>query len=181
MQLPTEDRYSMDREQILQNISVLFGGRIAEVIFMSQMTTGASNDFERATEMARNMVIRWGMSESLGPMVYGENEGEVFLGRSITTHKNVSESTMQKVDSEIRRIIDQQYALARRLIEENRDKVEVMAKALLEWETIDAEQINDIMEGRPPRPPKPAPPPAQHPPRDSTPSATATTTPAQET
>jgi cell division protease FtsH len=181
MQLPTEDRYSMDREQILQNISVLFGGRIAEEIFMSQMTTGASNDFERATEMARNMVIRWGMSESLGPMVYGENEGEVFLGRSITTHKNVSESTMQKVDSEIRRIIDQQYALARRLIEENRDKVEVMAKALLEWETIDAEQINDIMEGRPPRPPKPAPPPAQHPPRDSTPSATATTTPAQET
>ena len=181
MQLPTEDRYSMDREQILQNISVLFGGRIAEEIFMSQMTTGASNDFERATEMARNMVIRWGMSESLGPMVYGENEGEVFLGRSITTHKNVSESTMQKVDSEIRRIIDQQYALARRLIEENREKVEIMAKALLEWETIDAEQINDIMEGRPPRPPKPAPPPAQHPPRDSTPSATATTTPAQET
>ena len=181
MQLPTEDRYSMDREQILQNISVLFGGRIAEEVFMKQMTTGASNDFERATEMARNMVIRWGMSESLGPMVYGENEGEVFLGRSITTHKNVSESTMQKVDAEIRRIIDQQYALARKLIEDNREKVEAMAKALLEWETIDAEQINDIMEGRPPRPPKPAQPPAQHPPRDSTPSATATTTPAQET
>ena len=180
MQLPETDRYSMDREQILQNISVLFGGRIAEEIFMSQMTTGASNDFERATEMARNMVMRWGMSESLGPMVYGENEGEVFLGRSITTHKNVSESTMQKVDAEIRRIIDAQYGLARRLIEGNRDKVEAMAKALLEWETIDAEQINDIMEGRPPRPPKPAQPPAQHPPRDSTPT-TATTTPAQET
>jgi cell division protease FtsH len=181
MQLPAEDRYSMDAEQILQNIAVLFGGRVAEEIFMGQMTTGASNDFERATEMARNMVMRWGMSESLGPMVYGENEGEVFLGRSITTHKNVSESTLQKVDAEIRRIVDQQYALARKLIEENREKVEVMAKALLEWETIDAEQINDIMEGRPPRPPKPAAPPAQHPPRDSTPTPTATATPAQET
>jgi len=181
MQLPTEDRYSMDREQILQNISVLFGGRIAEEVFMKQMTTGASNDFERATEMARNMVMRWGMSESLGPMVYGENEGEVFLGRSITTHKNVSESTMQQVDGEIRRIIDEQYGLARRLIEENRDKVEVMAKALLEWETIDAEQINDIMEGRPPRPPKPAAPPASQPPRDTPSAPAATTTPAQET
>lgn len=122
---------------------------------MKQMTTGASNDFERATEMARRMVTQWGMSDTLGPMVYGENEGEVFLGRSITTHKNVSESTMQKVDAEIRRIIDEQYALARKLIEDNRDKIEAMAKALLEWETIDAEQINDIMEGRPPRPPKP--------------------------
>src|SRR5919205_981274 len=109
MQLPEQDRYSMDREQILQSISVLFGGRIAEELFMGQMTTGASNDFERATEMARNMVMRWGMSDSLGPMVYGENEGEVFLGRSITTHKNVSESTLQKVDAEIHRIIDTQY------------------------------------------------------------------------
>jgi cell division protease FtsH len=113
--------------------------------------------------------------------VYGENEGEVFLGRSITTHKNVSESTLQKVDAEIRRIVDQQYALARKLIEENREKVEAMAKALLEWETIDAEQINDIMEGRPPRPPKPTQPPAQHPPRDTTPTPTPTATPAQET
>jgi cell division protease FtsH len=181
MQLPAEDRYSMDREMILQNISVLFGGRIAEEIFMSQMTTGASNDFERATEMARNMVMRWGMSESLGPMVYGENEGEVFLGRSITTHKNVSESTLQQVDAEIRRLIDQQYAIARKLIEDNREKVEVMAKALLEWETLDAEQINDVMEGRPPRPPKPAATPAQHPPRDSTPTPTPAPTPAQET
>ncbi|HET9662660.1 MAG TPA: ATP-dependent zinc metalloprotease FtsH [Burkholderiales bacterium] len=181
MQLPEHDRYSMDREQILQNIAVLFGGRIAEEIFMSQMTTGASNDFERATEMARNMVTRWGMSDSLGPMVYGENEGEVFLGRSITTHKNVSESTMQKVDSEIRRIVDEQYNVARRIIEEKRDKVEMMAKALLEWETIDAEQINDIMEGRPPRPPKPAQtPPPQPTPKDNTPSAAPTTTPARE-
>ena len=170
MQLPEQDRYSMDREQILQNIAVLFGGRIAEEIFMGQMTTGASNDFERATEMARNMVTRWGMSDELGPMVYGENEGEVFLGRSVTMHKNVSETTMQKVDAEIRRIIDQQYQLARKLIEDNRDKVEVMAKALLEWETLDAEQINDIMEGRPPRPPKPAAPPAP-PSKDTPPTA----------
>ena len=95
-----------------------------------------------------------GMSDELGPMVYGENEGEVFLGRSITTHKNVSETTLQKVDAEIRRIIDEQYKLARRLLEDNRDKVEAMAKALLEWETLDADQLDDIMAGKPPRPPK---------------------------
>src|SRR5262245_56045224 len=178
MQLPEQDRYSMDREMILQNIAVLFGGRIAEEIFMGQMTTGASNDFERATDLARNMVTRWGMSDELGPMVYGENEGEVFLGRSVTVHKNVSETTMQKVDSEIRRIVDQQYALARKIIDDQRDKVEVMAKALLEWETLDADQINDIMEGRPPRPPKPTPAPSQ--PRDpGPPTATAPATPPQ--
>jgi cell division protease FtsH len=179
MQLPEQDRYSMDRETLLQNIAVLFGGRIAEEIFMGQMTTGASNDFERATDLARNMVTRWGMSDELGPMVYGENEGEVFLGRSVTVHKNVSETTMQKVDTEIRRIVDQQYQLARRLIEDHRDKVETMAKALLEWETLDSDQINDIMEGRAPRPPKPAQPPSQ--PRDPgpQPAATATATPQQ--
>src|SRR6187549_3024582 len=155
MQLPTEDRYSMDKQRLLSTIAVLFGGRIAEELFMNQMTTGASNDFERATDLARRMVTQWGMSDALGPMVYGENEGEVFLGRSITTHKNVSETTMQKVDAEIRRIIDQQYAVARKLLEENRGKVEAMATALLELETIDADQIDDIMGGRPPRPPKP--------------------------
>lgn len=182
MQLPVEDRYSLNSEGILQNIAVLFGGRIAEEVFMGQMTTGASNDFERATEMARRMVTQWGMSDALGPMVYGENEGEVFLGRSVTTHKNVSEATMQQVDKEIRRIIDQQYALARKLIEDNRDKIEAMTKALLEWETIDAEQISDIMEGKPPRPPKPSQGSAPKPPQDNTPSAPATSThtPAQE-
>ena len=132
MQLPDEDRYSMDRERLLSTIAVLFGGRIAEEMFMNQMTTGASNDFERATEIARRMVTQWGMSDEMGIMVYGENEGEVFLGRSVTTHKNVSEATLQRVEAEIRRIIDQQYALARKLIEDNRDKVEAMAKALLE-------------------------------------------------
>jgi len=159
MQLPEEDRFSQDRERLMQTIAVLFGGRIAEEIFMHQMTTGASNDFQRATDLARRMVTQWGMSDVLGPMVYGEEEGEIFLGRAVTTHKNVSESTMQKVDAEIRRMLDQQYALARRLLEENSDKVEMMTKALLEWETIDAHQINDIMDGREPRPPKPSTPP----------------------
>jgi cell division protease FtsH len=154
MQLPEHDRYSQDRDRLLNIIAVLFGGRIAEEIFMQQMTTGAANDFERATDLARRMVTHWGMSDELGTMVYGENEGEIFLGRSITTHKNVSEATMQKVDQEIRRIIDTQYRLARKLIEENRDKVEALAKALLEMETLDADQIADIMEGKPPRPPK---------------------------
>jgi len=156
MQLPTEDRYSQDRDRLMNMVAVLFGGRVAEELFMHQMTTGASNDFERATEIARRMVTQWGMSDELGTMVYGENEGEIFLGRSIQTHKNVSEATMQKVDAEIRRIIDMQYRLARKLLEDNRDKVEAMAKALLEWETIDADQIGDIMAGKPPRPPKPS-------------------------
>jgi cell division protease FtsH len=155
MQLPTEDRYSQDRIRLLNTITVLFGGRIAEELFMNQMTTGASNDFQRATDLARRMVTQWGMSDTLGPMVYGEEEGEIFLGRSVTTHKNMSEASLQKVDGEIRRILDEQYALARRLLEENRDKVEAMTAALLEWETIDADQINDIMAGLPPRPPKP--------------------------
>jgi len=183
MQLPSEDRYSMDKERILSTLAVLFGGRIAEEIFMNQMTTGASNDFERATDMARKMVTQWGMSDALGPMVYGENEGEVFLGRSVTTHKNISEATMQKVDVEIRRIIDQQYTLARHLIETHRDKIEAMTHALLEWETIDADQINDIMDGNPPRPPKPSQArQAPKPPADQAPTAPATTPtqPAQE-
>jgi cell division protease FtsH len=154
MQLPETDRYSMDKERMLHTISVLFGGRIAEEVFMHQMTTGASNDFERATHIARDMVTRYGMSDVLGPMVYADNEGEVFLGRSITKTTNMSETTMQKVDAEVRRIIDEQYAVARKILEENRDKVEAMTKALLEWETIDADQIEDIMQGRPPRPPK---------------------------
>jgi cell division protease FtsH len=177
MQLPEEDRYAYDRVYLMSRIAVLFGGRIAEELFMNQMTTGASNDFERATQMARDMVTRYGMSDALGPMVYGENEGEVFLGRSVTTHKNMSETTMQQVDAEIRRIIDEQYALARKLLEENRDKVEAMTAALLELETIDADQINDIMDGKPPRPPKQpslkATGPEDVPPPDAAPSAAA--------
>ncbi len=154
MSLPEKDRYSYDKEYMLNQISMLFGGRIAEEVFMNQMTTGASNDFERATHIARDMVMRYGMSDALGPMVYAENEGEVFLGRSVTKTTNMSEETMRKVDTEVRRIIDEQYSLARRLIEEHSDKMHAMAKALLEWETIDADQLNDIMDGKPPRPPK---------------------------
>jgi len=154
MSLPAQDRYSYDREYMLSQISMLFGGRIAEEVFMNQMTTGASNDFERATALARDMVTRYGMSEALGPMVYAENEGEVFLGRSVTKTNNVSESTMQKVDMEVRRIIDQQYAQARKLIEDNKDKIHAMAKALLEWETIDVDQLDDIIAGKEPQPPK---------------------------
>ncbi|MBL8364132.1 MAG: AAA family ATPase, partial [Comamonas sp.] len=154
MSLPEKDRYSYDKEYMLNQIAMLFGGRIAEEVFMHQMTTGASNDFERATHIARDMVMRYGMTEALGPMVYAENEGEVFLGRSVTKTTNISEETMQKVDAEVRRIIDEQYALARRLIEEHADKMHAMAKAMLEWETIDSEQLDDIMAGKPPRPPK---------------------------
>jgi len=154
MSLPEKDRYSYDREFMLNQISMLFGGRIAEEVFMHQMTTGASNDFERATQIARDMVMRYGMSEALGPMVYAENEGEVFLGRSVTKTTHMSEDTMRKVDTEVRRIIDEQYAEARRLIEEHSDKMHAMAKALLEWETIEIDQIDDIMAGRSPRPPK---------------------------
>jgi cell division protease FtsH len=154
MSLPEKDRYSYDREYMLNQIAMLFGGRIAEEVFMNQMTTGASNDFERATHLARDMVMRYGMSDVLGPMVYAENEGEVFLGRSVTKTTSISEETMQKVDAEVRRIIDEQYALARKLIEEHSDKMHAMAKAMLEWETIDAEQLDDIMAGKAPRPPK---------------------------
>jgi cell division protease FtsH len=154
MSLPSQDRYSYDSEYMLNQISMLFGGRIAEEVFMNQMTTGASNDFERATTLARDMVMRYGMTDALGPMVYAENEGEVFLGRSVTKTTNMSEQTMQKVDAEVRRIIDEQYNLARRLIEENKDKMHALAKALLEWETIDSEQLDDIMAGKEPRPPK---------------------------
>ncbi|MFN3544336.1 MAG: ATP-dependent zinc metalloprotease FtsH [Thiobacillus sp.] len=182
MSLPEQDRFSLYKDQMLDQIAMLFGGRVAEEIFVGSISTGASNDFERATSIARDMVTRYGMSDALGPMVYGENEGEVFLGRSVTTHKNVSEATMQKIDAEVRRILDEQYALAKKILTDNRDKVEAMTAALLEYETIDAEQIDDIMAGRPVRPPKPsaAPqPPASGGDKPSAPAPTAQ--PAQET
>nr|WP_233575891.1 ATP-dependent zinc metalloprotease FtsH [Noviherbaspirillum saxi] len=148
-QLPEHDRVNMYKDKMLEDIAILFGGRIAEEIFMNQQSTGASNDFERATKLARAMVTRFGMSETLGTMVYtDEHDG---LGMNA---RMVSEETQQKVDDEIRRILDGQYALARRLLEANRDKVDAMAKALLEWETLDADQVNDIMVGSPPRAPK---------------------------
>jgi cell division protease FtsH len=151
-QLPEHDRVNMYKDKMLEEIAILFGGRIAEEIFMHQMSTGASNDFERATKLARAMVTRYGMSESLGTMVYEDTEQDAYFGRM--SAKTVSEATQQKVDTEIRSILDAQYALSRRLLEENRDKVDLMAKTLLDWETIDADQITDIMEGRDPRLPK---------------------------
>ncbi|WP_311735223.1 MULTISPECIES: ATP-dependent zinc metalloprotease FtsH [unclassified Janthinobacterium] len=154
-QLPEHDNLSAYKDKMLEEISILFGGRIAEEIFVGQMSTGASNDFSRATKLARSMVTRFGMSDSMGVMVYEDSENEGFFGGAT---KTISEATQQKVDAEIRSILDTQYALSRKLLEENRDKVEVMTRALLEWETIDAEQINDIMAGLEPRPPKVIPP-----------------------
>ena len=154
-QLPEFDRVNLYKDRMMEELAILFGGRAAEEVFLHSMSTGASNDFERATKMARDMVTRYGMSDSLGTMVYVDTESESMFGR--TSSKTVSELTQQKVDAEIRALVDSQYALARSILEQNRDKVEAMVAALLEWETIDAEQIADIMEGRPPRAPKPPP------------------------
>ena len=151
-QLPEHDRVNLYRTKMLEEIAILFGGRAAEEVFLDSMSTGASNDFERATKMARDMVTRYGMSDSLGTMVYVDTEQNSMFGAM--SSKTVSEATQQKVDAEIRRILDEQYNRARTLLEENRDKVEAMTHALLEWETIDANQIDDIMAGKPPRPPK---------------------------
>ena len=159
-QLPEHDRINMYKDKMLEEIAILFGGRVAEELFMHQMSTGASNDFERATKIARAMVTRYGMSETLGTMVYEDTEQEMFYGGRMSA-KTVSEATQQKVDNEIRSILDQQYALARKLLDENRDKVERMAKLLLEWETLDSDQVNDIMDGVDPRPPKSVPPKSQ--------------------
>ncbi|MEH0165889.1 ATP-dependent zinc metalloprotease FtsH [Paucibacter sp. JuS9] len=152
-QLPERDQYSRYYKQMLNEISILFGGRIAEELFVKDISTGASNDYERATRIARDMVTRYGMSDLLGPMVYAENEGEVFLGRSMTKTSAISETTQQKVDAEMRRILDEQYAVAKSILDTNRDKVEAMTDALMKWETIDRDQVLDIMAGKPPRGP----------------------------
>ena len=152
-QLPEFDRISNYKDKMLEEISILFGGRIAEEVFVNQMSTGASNDFERATKLARDMVTKYGMSDALGIMVYTGSEQDSFFGSM--SSKTVSEATQQKVDAEIRRILDEQYGIARKLLEANRDKVEAMTAALMEFETIDADQINDIMAGLPVREPKP--------------------------
>ena len=145
MQLPVEDRYAYTKDYLIDQITILFGGRVAEELFMNQMTTGASNDFERATDLARKIVTRFGMTEELGPVIYGENDSEVFLGRSVTTHKNISEATMQKIDDTIRNLLQKQYNLAKQLLSDNRDKVEMMTKMLLDQETIDMKEIDAIM------------------------------------
>ncbi|MEN9390757.1 MAG: ATP-dependent metalloprotease FtsH, partial [Pseudomonadota bacterium] len=145
MQLPEEDRYSYTKDYLLDQIAIMFGGRVAEEIFTHQMTTGASNDFERATDLARKIVTRFGMTSELGPVIYGENESEVFLGRSITTHKNVSEATLQKIDETIRKILETQYSLAKQILNDNKDKVEKMVTMLMDKETIDMKDIDIIM------------------------------------
>lgn len=157
MFLPEEDRYSMSKRSIHSQICSLFGGRIAEELTLGPdgITTGASNDIERATKMARAMVTKWGLSEELGPLMYDEEDEEVFLGMSAgASRSQVSGETAKKIDEEVRSIIDDCYSTAKRLLEENRDKLDVMAEALLEYETIDRRQIVDIMEGRKPSPPE---------------------------
>jgi len=156
MFLPEEDRYSYSKQRLQSQISSLFGGRIAEELIFGpeKVTTGASNDIQRATEMARNMVTKWGLSEKLGPLMYAEDEGEVFLGRSVTQHKNVSDETAHIIDEEIRSFIDRNYDRAEKILTDNMDKLHMMAKALIKYETIDADQIDDIMAGKDPRPPR---------------------------
>jgi cell division protease FtsH len=156
MYLPEEDRYSMSRQRLESSISSLFGGRIAEQMINGDegVTTGASNDLERATEIARNMVTKWGLSDRLGPLTYSEDDGEVFLGRSVTQHKQVSDDTAHAIDEEVRRIIDTNYERAKNLLDENIDKLHAMARALTKFETIGESQIKDIMEGREPQPPE---------------------------
>jgi len=153
--LPEEDRYSFSKQRLESQISSLFGGRLAEELIFGfdKVTTGASNDIERATEIARNMVTKWGLSEKLGPLTYTEDEGEVFLGRSVTKQKNVSDETSHIIDEEIRSVIDRNYDRAKNILTEHMDKLHVMADALIKYETIDADQIDDIMNGKTPRAP----------------------------
>jgi cell division protease FtsH len=155
MFLPEADRYSTSKRRLESRIATLFGGRLAEeVIFGPEsVTTGASNDIERATEIARNMVTKWGLSDKLGPLTYTEDQGEVFLGRQVTQHKQVSDVTAHVIDEEVRRLIDSNYNRAKDILTANMDKLHKMAEALIKYETIDEMQIKDIMEGRDPRPP----------------------------
>lgn len=155
MFLPEADRYSTSKRRLESRITTLFGGRIAEeLIFgLESVTTGASNDIERATEIARNMVTKWGLSDKLGPLTYSEDQGEVFLGRSVTQHKQVSDVTAHAIDEEVRRLIDSNYQRAKDILESSLDKLHKMSEALMKYETIDESQIKDIMEGRDPKPP----------------------------
>ena len=156
MFLPEEDRYSLSKERLQSQISSLFGGRIAEELIFGKesVTTGAQNDIQRATEIARSMVTRWGLSDKLGPLTYGEEEEEVFLGRSVTQHKSVSDETAHTIDEEVRYFIEHNYDRAQKILDKNTDKLHMMAEALMKYETIDADQIDDIMDGRKPKPPK---------------------------
>ena len=156
MFLPEEDRYSYTKQRLNSSICGLFGGRIAEeMIFGAErVTTGAQNDIQRVTEIARNMVTKWGLSDKMGPLAYGEDEGEVFLGHQVTQHKTISDETAHAIDEEVRRIVEENYSVAKKVLEDNVDILHAMSDALMKYETIDREQIDDVMNGRPPRPPK---------------------------
>ncbi|MCC7258182.1 MAG: ATP-dependent zinc metalloprotease FtsH, partial [Gammaproteobacteria bacterium] len=156
MFLPEEDRYSLSKRRLNSQISSLFGGRLAEEIVFGAdaVTTGAANDIERATDIARNMVTKWGLSERLGPLTYSEEDGEVFLGRSVTQHKQVSDVTIHAIDEEVRKIVDDNYRRSETILRENMDKLHAMAAALMKFETIDEQQLKDIMAGREPTPPE---------------------------
>jgi len=156
MYLPEEDRYSQSKRGLESSICSLYGGRLAEEMTLGfdGVTTGASNDIERATKLARAMVTKWGLSEKLGPLAYEEEEGEVFLGKQMSQRKSMSEQTAEEIDREVRAIIDSCYGRAKQILEDNRDKLDLMAEALMQYETIDAGQIEDIMTGHKPRPPK---------------------------
>jgi len=155
MFLPEEDKYSYSKTALESQIASLYGGRIAEEIIggPDAVTTGASNDIERATEIAKNMVTKWGLSE-MGPLSYSEDEGEVFLGRQVTQHKNMSDTTAEQIDKEIREIIDRNYDKAEKILKEHMDILHLMADALMKYETIDAKQIKEIMAGQEPTPPE---------------------------
>jgi cell division protease FtsH len=156
MFLPEEDRYSYSKQRLMSQIKSLFGGRLAEELIFgpAYVTTGASNDIERATDIARNMVTKWGLSTRLGPLTYTEDDGEVFLGRSVTRHKQVSDVTAHAIDEEVRDLIDSCYDDAKTILQDNEDKLHRMADALIKYETIDEKQIKDIMSGQDPRPPE---------------------------
>jgi cell division protease FtsH len=156
MFLPEEDRYSYSKQRLMSQMKSLFGGRIAEELVFGRdyVTTGASNDIERATDIARNMVTKWGLSDRLGPLTYTEDDGEIFLGRSVTRHKQVSDVTAHAIDEEVRGLVDSCYNEAKQVLTESEDKLHVMAAALMKYETIDETQIKDIMNGREPRPPE---------------------------
>ena len=156
MFLPEDDRYSNNKQRLESQICTLYGGRIAEELIYGKdkVTTGASNDIERATEIAKNMVTKWGLSEKMGPMSYSDEEGEVFLGRSVTQTKTMSDDTANDIDSEVRLLVDKSYAAATKMIKDNMDKLHAMSEALMTYETIDKDQIDDIMAGIKPRPPK---------------------------
>ncbi|MBS3785189.1 MAG: ATP-dependent metalloprotease, partial [Gammaproteobacteria bacterium] len=156
MFLPEEDRYSYTKRRLNSSICGLFGGRIAEEMIFGpeSVTTGAQSDIQRVTEIARNMVTKWGLSDRMGPLAYGEDEGEVFLGHQVTQHKTISDETAHAIDEEVRRIVEENYAEAKSVLEQNVDILHAMADALMKYETIDRDQIDDVMNGQPPRPPK---------------------------